>query len=345
MDTRRLILLVVFGFSVLMLWDAWLKQSHPIAPAAQPQAAAPGVNAVPTTAVPVPATAVPVPTPAAAGAAAGASAVPTATAAVPGPTTAEKVVVKTDLYAAEISTQGGDLVRLALNNYRATDEEDKRFVLLDDGEHHIYEAQSGLIGAGLPNHKTLYQLVPGPRELKDGQDSLELRLEASGADGVRAAKVFRFTRGSYLIDVSHEVVNGSAAAITPSAYFQLARDGKAAEQSSGGVFGGMGASTFTGPAVYTEQSKYQKVSFEDIAKGKAKFADKADNGWVAMIQHYFVAALLPADKAQREYFMRKIGDDMYASGIILPMAGIAPGATGKISVPLYAGPQEQDKLA
>ena len=330
MDTRRLILWVVFVFSVVMLWDAWLKQSHPVQPAVQSPGPAPSSGAAPAAAIPVPALAA---------AAAGASAVP-ASSAAPAPAAAEKVIVKTDLYTAEISTQGGDLIRLSLDRYGASDEEDKRFVLFDDGEHHVYEAQSGLIGAGLPNHKTLYQLVPGPRELKEGQDSLELRLEAAGADGVRTAKVFKFTRGSYLIDVSHEVANGSGAPITPSAYFQLARDGKPAEATSR-----MGASTFTGPAVYTEQSKYQKVSFEDIAKGKAKFADKSDNGWVAMVQHYFVAALLPQGSVQREYFMRKTGDDMYAAGVILPMASIAPGATGNVSVPLYAGPQEQDKLA
>jgi YidC/Oxa1 family membrane protein insertase len=55
----------------------------------------------------------------------------------------------------------------------------------------------------------------------------------------------------------------------------------------------MGVVTFTGPAVYTDAEKFQKVEFADILKGKAKFAQKADNGWVAMVQHYFVAAWLP----------------------------------------------------
>jgi YidC/Oxa1 family membrane protein insertase len=336
MDTRRLILLVVFGFSVLMLWDAWLKQSHPVAattPAATTAVPA-GAGAVPAPSASAVPSAVPTP-----GSVAGAAAVPGA-GQVAVPAAAEKVTIKTDLYTAEISTQGGDLVRLALNDYAASDDESKRFVLFDDGEHHIYEAQSGLIGPGLPNHKTLYQLVAGPREMKAGQETLEVRLEASGGEGVRASKVFTFHRGSYLIDVSHEVANGGAAPIAASAYFQFERDGKPAEETSR-----MGASTFTGPAVYTEEAKFQKVSFEDIAKGKAKFAGKGDNGWLAMVQHYFVAAILPQGKTEREYFMRKLGDDVYAAGVILPMATIAPGSTVKIDVPIYAGPQIQDKLA
>lgn len=107
----------------------------------------------------------------------------------------------------------------------------------------------------------------------------------------------------------------------------------------------MGVNVFTGPAVYTEQDKYHKVSFEDIAKGKANFPLKADNGWMAMVQHYFVAAWLPEGKTEREFFIRKLGDDLYSAGIILPVATIAPGATSKVDIGLYAGPQEQTKLA
>jgi YidC/Oxa1 family membrane protein insertase len=101
----------------------------------------------------------------------------------------------------------------------------------------------------------------------------------------------------------------------------------------------MGVVTFTGPAVFTDAEKFQKVEFADILKNKAKFAQKADNGWLAMVQHYFVAAWLPAAGTQREYFMRKVGEDLYSAGVILPV-----GADGKSTISLYAGPQEQDKL-
>jgi len=62
------------------------------------------------------------------------------------------------------------------------------------------------------------------------------------------------------------------------------------------------------------------------------------------VQHYFVSALLPAPKEPREYYTRKISEEFYSAGVILGTPTIAPGATGSVSVPLYAGPQEQDKL-
>jgi YidC/Oxa1 family membrane protein insertase len=102
--------------------------------------------------------------------------------------------------------------------------------------------------------------------------------------------------------------------------------------------------TFTGPAVYTDQDKFVKVSFEDVDKGKAPYPKTADNGWIAMVQHYFVSALLPPDKTEREYYTRRLGEQYYSAGVILPVAAIAPGGTGKVGVRLYAGPEEQEKL-
>lgn len=323
MDNRRLILLLVFSFSLIMLWDAWQRQSLPKSAAVATQtAAAPSASA--------PAGVVPTPTLAAAGAGAAPTAVPvTATAVLPGAATAK---IKTDLYVADISSQGGDITRLELVRHPATEDKSKHFVLFDNGEKHIYLAQSGVIGDGLPNHKTEWKLPVGDQVLKDGEKQLEVRLEASTASGGKVVKTYVFHRGSYQIDVRHEGVTAGA-----HAYYQMTRDGKPAEQQGSSMM--MGVTTFTGPAVYTDAEKYQKVEFADILKNKAKFAQKADNGWVAMVQHYFVSAWLPGASTAREFYMRKVGEDLYSAGVILPV-----GADGKSTVSLYAGPQEQNNL-
>ncbi|MCF8183408.1 MAG: membrane protein insertase YidC, partial [Polynucleobacter sp.] len=275
---------------------------------------------------------VPTPTLPAAGAAADPGA---ATGAVAGTVIApgaSSARVKTDLYIADVSAQGGDITRLELVQHPATGDKSKRFVLLDNGSSHLYLAQSGLIGEGLPNHKTEWTLASGDHVLKDGDQQLEMRLEAVGAAG-KVVKTYTFHRGSYKIDVRHEGVMAGG-----HAYYQLTRDGKPAEAGDGNSMM-MGVSTFTGPAVFTDLEKFQKVSFEEIQKNSAKFAHKADNGWVAMVQHYFVAAWLPTVGASREFYMRSVGADLYSAGVIVPV-----GADGTSSVALYAGPQEQEKL-
>ncbi|MBW7860994.1 MAG: membrane protein insertase YidC [Rhodocyclaceae bacterium] len=336
MDLRRIFLLMIFSFSLVMLWDAWLKGSR--VPEAAVATAPAGADALPSVSA-LPAAqedGVPVPS-AASGAAA---TVPEAPAAAAAPLGGSRAVVRTDMVVAEVSATGGQIVRLELVKHKAGKGRSDSFVLFDEGERHIYAAQAGLIGEGLPNHRTSYRLQEGEHVLADGQDKIVLRLEAPEHNGIRVNKLITFHRGSYLIDVAYEILNESGAALDTHAYFQFVRDGKPAEAVE--VFG---VRTFTGPAFYTDAEKYQKVEFEEIEKGKAKFARQANDGWTALVQHYFVGAWLPDGSTPREFFARKVGADLYASGVILPVTTVAPDQTVRVGSRLYAGPQEQDYLA
>ena len=322
MDTRRLILVLIFTFSSFMLWESWQKYNQP----------KPAANAVATT---TPGSAAPTPSVSLQPGSTG-SAAPVVSAAAIAPV-GETFIVSTDLLKATISAQGGDLVELELLRYKEHGNKDKNFFLFE--AKHQYMAQSGLIGEGLPTHRSIFNRVEGPTELAEGANELKIRLEADAADGVKVAKILTFKRGSYLVDVAWEIANGSAKAFAPHAYFQLQRNDVAPEGET------MMVSTFTGPAVYTDAEKYQKIAFGDIASDKAKFAKTADNGWLAMVQHYFVSAWVPKDKTPREYYMRKLeGGNSFQAGLIVPVAEIAPGAKGETSVSLYAGPQEQAAL-
>ena len=330
MDNRRLILVMIFSFSLVMLWDAWQQYKQPKPAPAQAVATTPqpSANLQPGS--------VPVPSTTAAGDKLAVPAAATGKAA----TTGETIRITTDLYTADISTQGGDLVRLELNRYTGTADKKQNFVLIDP--EHRYAAQSGLIGEGLPNHRSTFKAIQGGRELGQ-QDKLQLRLEANGPAGVKVAKIYTFSKGSYAIEVAHEIANGGVQPLNAHAYYQFQRDDKAPEGESAMV------STFTGPAVFTTEEKYQKLTFDDIIKDKAKYAKTADNGWLAMVQHYFVSAWVPQGKDKREFFTRKVdggsaGPAVVAAGLILPVAQVAPGASASQSITLYAGPQEQAVL-
>jgi len=334
MDNRRLILIFVFCFSLVMLWDAWEKYTHPVLPG---QA---------TTAVEGSGSAVPVPSAPGTGSASSSSpAVASGPAVVPSAAASdvaargEIVRVKTDLADIDISTLGGDLVALNLSEYQSSVDKSQRFSLF--GAKHDYRAQSGLIGEGLPNHKTLFTALDGPRELAANEKTLQVRMQAPAVNGVQVTKVFTFTRGSYLIKVDYEIHNGGQSEVAAHAYYQLQRDTEPPAGESRMV------STYTGPAVYTEQDKYQKIAFKDIENEKAKFNASADNGWMAMVQHYFVSAWIPPEKVQREFYVRKLDEHQkptVSAGIIVPLPAIAPGADSTASVSLYAGPQIQSRL-
>jgi YidC/Oxa1 family membrane protein insertase len=318
MDTQRLILFLVFSFSLLLLWEAWQKELRPPAPANPP-------------------TQGPVPTPSTGPATpAGRSGDALPTTLAPAGKPRERLRVHTDTMLAEIDTQGGDIVYLELLQHKDTLHETKNFVLF--GPEHRYVAQSGLIGEGLPNHRTLFHASAREFTLEQGQDRLDVRLQADTPAGISVTKILTFYPASYRIDIAEEIANGTVKPFATHAYFQITRDGK----SPGGD--PYMAQTYTGAAVYTEQSKFQKVSFEDIAKGKTPYPKSSDNGWIAIIQHYFVAALLPPDKSPREFYARKLAEDLYSVGVIVPIGPVAPGASARVVVPLYAGPQDQDHL-
>jgi YidC/Oxa1 family membrane protein insertase len=327
MDTQRLIALIVFSFTSLLLWDAWQKHNAPKVPAPTVATAAP--SSVPTLSTPLA-------TPGAAPTA------PPSTA--PTNLTGEPVSVKTDLFDIELNTLGGDIRRVTMKQVFSARDRSKQLTLMEPDSKHYFVTQSGLLGEGLPNHKTAYEAQQPSYVMRDGQDTLDVRLKARDANGAEVVKRYRFKRGSYLIDVAYEVTNKGDKPLSPNAYFQFLRDANAPSEEAAQTSAFAGVTTFTGPAVYTEEAKFHKVDFKDIEKGKQSHVKKAADGWIAIIQHYFVSAWLPKSGVEREYFTSKVGDNLYTAGVVVPVGTIAPGASATVDVPVYIGPQETDKL-
>ena len=326
MDSLRLFAAMVFAVSVFLLFNAWTKHN---APPPQPQA-----TTVPST---TPAPGVPA-TPGAPPAASGAK--PAAPPAGGAQASAHAPIrVRTDVVVAEIDPVGGVIRKLELLHHKDKVDRERNFVLFDQTATRTYVAQSGLIGNDLPNHTTVYKASAEQFELQPQSDTVAVTLTARSAGGVDVSKVITFHRGSYVIDEQFRLENHGSAELEPFAYFQLLRDGAPAAGDSKMV------PTYTGAAVYTDESKFRKVTFGDMDKSKAEYPKHARDGWVAFVQHYFAAAWLPAGDLQREFYTKPLGNGLYSMGVIVPAGKLAPGASSQVDMRLYAGPQEQEKLA
>ena len=339
-DIRRTILWVIFGFSMVLLWDQWQvhngnKATFFPAPAQPTKAVSPSAPAAPQ-AADVPAAVLP----------------PGTTAVVPVVetrlATKELVQVETDVAKLSFDTEGGTLVRVELLNHADEHKPGSNIVLLDDSKDRIYTAQTGLISStanvALPTHKTLMNERPGPRKLKDGTDELNITFESPVLGGVKVVKTYTVKRGAYDMVVKHDIVNTGSQDVAPQLYFQLVRDGnKLAGESSF-------YSTFTGPAVYTEAQKYQKVEFADIKKKKIEIEKQSTTGYIAMVQHYFASAWILPDGMHRNISMDAVdiganmADCCYRATLIAPLEVIKPGQTQSVTAKLFAGPQEEKKL-
>jgi len=321
-DSFRIFAGIVFAISVFLLVDAWVRE-HQKSPAAP---VAPATSPLRDTTPPAPSANL-APTP--------------ASSARPGETKlnrGERIQVATDVLRAEIDTLGGDVRKVELTKFRDTFDRRLNFVLLQDGEHDVYIAQSGLIGEGLPNHTSLFKAGQTSYELDAGAETLTVRLQAVAGNGIQLVKSYTFQRGSYAIDVGFEASNAGNSSVEPFAYFQLVRDTKPSVGDSKMV------PVFSGVEQYTEKDKLRKASFDDIVKNKVSFPKSATDGWIAIVQHYFLGAWLPAAGAQREYFIRNLDNGLFAAGVILPVGRLDPGQTHSVVSRLYAGPQEQALL-
>ena len=344
-DIRRTILWVIFGFSMVLLWDQWQTfngKQPTFFPKATPVSTVVNTPAAPS------ASASSVPTAIASGVPTSATAVTSPSAVSLGGTVQttlakrEKLVVSTDVFSLTFDTEGGSLVKSSFTKFKDMADKNAGFVLLDESAGRVYVAQTGLIaasgGAAMPNHKTPMTAVPGERTLAAGQNELVVKFESQEIGGIKLVKTYTLKRGVYDIAVRHDIINASGGVVSPQLYLQLVRDGNAPLGESSFY------STFTGPAIYTEAQKYQKIEFKEIEKGTMSVEKRASNGFVAMVQHYFASSWLLSDGIQRDLFQRKVDTNLYAVGMITAFGDVAPGTTKTIESRLFVGPQEENML-
>lgn len=316
MDSKRLVVFIALSMSILLLWQHFFAPQPSAQQAAQTH-----------------------------------SATQTATAAQPADsahlTSGQRIKVATDVLTAEIDTVGGDLRSLTLLKHDSATDTKKPFELLTDKNGRVYIAQTGLVTASnpqLPTHKTVFTAEKTSYSLTG--DALEVKLTAPEANGVKVSKVYVFHKGSYQIDVRYDITNAGTAPLAPTAYYRLLRDDKAPEGE------GRFAHTFTGPAVYTAENKFQKVSFDDLAKGKGDYAKGTSDGWVAMLQHYFMSAWIlkplnsPSVCKDTKSCHIELADNngLFSAAALVDLKTINPGQSQSVTVPLYAGPEEHDTI-
>ena len=342
-DIRRSILWVVFVFSLIMLWDKWqLHNGKPATffPDPKRDAAVLSVQAPSPTAAASAAEQLGVPAASGLAAAPGASATIPA-AAAPALASGSITSIENENLKLDFSSIGGNVVRAELKKYAAIGEpanSPKKFVLLDESSERVYRAESGLAGSNYPNH--LSAMSASTSVSPEGQ---QVRFESPEQSGIKLIKTYTLPAKGYALQVRHEVINTSGAPLSPELYLQLTRDGNKPPGDSR-IY-----STFTGPAFYTAEKKYQKVDFSKIEEKDAKYEKTSAQGYVSMVQHYFASAWLLDDahknqKIARENYVSKVSTNLYAAGMKTALPVLQAGQRESIDNTLYVGPQDEAAL-
>ncbi|MEL0082637.1 MAG: membrane protein insertase YidC [Gammaproteobacteria bacterium] len=326
METIRLILFVVLAFLLLQIWQNWQMQNQPAVAEQSPQAqrndypvAEEMVEPASTTEVPVTSGEV---------------------STTPQDRPATLVTVETDTLIVEIDSRGALPVRAWLKQYPVTPEEpDELIIIFDDSLSRQNYLQSGAVAnsghPSAPNHTTLFAIDEGDYQLAEGEKKITLKATARLESGIELQRELTFHRGSYQIEIASRLINHSQQVWNGRFYHQLVRaPGSGAERSF------FAPASYEGAAFYTPEEKYNKVDYGDIAEGPMSLATV--DGWVAMLEHYFVAALVP--EAPERFYTKALDGQRFAVGSITPAVAVGAGSQVENNAILYLGPKEQHRL-
>lgn len=248
----------------------------------------------------------------------------------------EKVHVKTDVIDLKISTQGGDIRELALLEYAvSSDQPNTPVQFLNDTASHFFVTQSGLRAEGdAPTHYAEYRAENDEYVMQEGQDEIKVPLYWENEAGLQVIKTYTFKRDSYLVEVDYQVNNQSADGFSAYPYAQLNRN----RSDDGSMF----IYTYTGAVFSSEGNEYQKVDFDELEE--APYNRSVNNGWAAMIQHYFVGAIVPPQEAELGFYGRSINNSNYVAGVRMPVISAEAGQQAQADYQLYLGPKKHERL-
>ena len=327
MDIRKTLLWAIFTISAILLFDAWQQHNGQGSFFSKPNVEAQQAittKDLATTSAPkndLPKAAVAAPAPA-----------PAPTLFVPNKT-GEIITLKNDVITLEIDTLGGVISKAQLTKHL---EEDKSGVLIfERSKARQYYARSGLVSASgveLPNHTQIFSVSKN-----SAGNSVTLVAEKNG---VRLEKMLTLENGSYVVEAKHTIKNLSNSAVDLTLYAELVRDNGKLEES-------MFYATFTGPALYTDAEKFQKIDFSDIEKNKAKLPgtqQKDSPTWIAIVQHYFTSAWIPSNSFQKDLYVDRLENNQFRIGVKSKLETLGAGQEKTDTLKLFVGPQEEQVL-
>ncbi len=346
MDTQRLILVIALSFITLLLWDAWQldhgagkqqaadeSESLGLRQAMEENATAPTIPmAIEPDSGQHPAVAVPE------------TAMVGKTVEAKSIVAGEEVRVETDLLSVVLNSSGGDIKQVDLIKHGKDSEQTEiPFRLMGEEGRLYFVAQSGIKGgrdtkqSQYPGHQERYTVARTDFQLSSGENEIRVPMAWSSPDGaIEITKNYIFYRDSYRIDIEYQVENRGEKEWKGGVYAQLLRNGEAPEAENAFIY------TYTGGVTYTQEELFQKVDFDEMEQSPLTLS--TEKGWVAMIQHYFLGAVVPPKEKKPTLYTYQPSQGRYAIGTILPAVTVAPGSSGNLAIQLFVGPKDQERL-
>lgn len=253
------------------------------------------------------------------------------------------ITVETDVFLIKIDKVGGDIVECSLKQYPITQAKDSPgFQLLSLSKQKNYIAQSGLIeemGPDSSKGRAHYvsqsnQFVLTSQKDQTNPATLNVDLMWNNGQGITVTKTYTFHPSKYLIDVNYHIVNHSSKPFSGKMYGQLRQ---LPPKSTSGM---LSMQMYRGGAAFTPDKPYKKLSFDKIAK--TPFTQTIQGGWVAMVEHYFLASYIPNKNTENSYYGNEKEGNYYLGA--LTDVAVPPSNENTVGGQFYLGPEIKDVL-
>ncbi len=250
--------------------------------------------------------------------------------------------VTTDVLDILINLKGGELDQADLKEYPLRKDTPNIPVRLFSYQPPptLYLLQSGLIGTAgetAPTHLAVWKSDQKSFVLAPGATELRVPLSWTDGQGLTVTKTFIFRRGQYAVGLDYEVKNEGSAPRKLASYAQILRHWEHASRS----YFDVETYSFRGPEIY-DGTKSKDLNVE--SDSDSKYSATISNGWLASLQHQFVAAVVP--NANRPYqYQLQVRNHEYLISATGPMVDVPAGATAQFHEDLFVGPKLQSQLA
>nr|VFJ44219.1 MAG: protein translocase subunit yidC [Candidatus Kentron sp. DK]VFJ64423.1 MAG: protein translocase subunit yidC [Candidatus Kentron sp. DK] len=244
--------------------------------------------------------------------------------------------VRTDVFDVLLDPDGTGIHQLDLLAFpESQDDPDVPFQFLSRGLGSYFIAEAPLYGSDPALHTPpKFHAEQQDYRLAEGEDSLQVKLVRDSENGLDVTKVMTFRRGSYVIDVSYEIENTGDQPVAVRMHGRLTRYPPADQGSF------LRMPTYTGGVLSNAGDIYRKIDFSDMAKEDLNVS--ARGGWIAMIQHYFIASWIPDSDAMNRYYTNR-KNSLYTIGVSTDRI-VQPGSRETIAMQGYIGPKIQDGM-
>ena len=341
MTQTRSFLFIAWMLLAFLVWEAWVRFDAPgiqaqgeTDPAGPPAASVEEVPSQPADLPQAP------------------PATPSPTAAVPpmsGATGGAGVELANEVLRLVLDARGGAVLRAELLEYGVHGGPGSPPVtLLSEDPATLFVVQTGLVSAtgDAPTHETRFELESGPRAVAQADGGIVHKVSFLWRDpdsGLSVRRIYSLAPGSYVLGVREEIANAGAALWSGQVYRQMRRVPPVVK---GGGFTNPEAYSFIGAGWYSPEERFEKLKFDDF-KPVDSLARDVTGGWLAMLQHYFMAAWIPAPGDPVRFSVLRLDSPQgtsYLARVFGPAVSVAPGAETSVEARLWIGPKLQDVL-